>query len=228
MVVSVHADEGQQVEAGAPLARLRNLKLETEAAQARADYDQMSARSLQLQLRYGDYSATERERQRLAERSRILAEEALRLDVRSPIAGVVTTPRVHDRLGSYVEAGTELAEVSNLSTLRARIYLPEFEFRKARTDAPVHLHPDSSFAVLQGKVERVGPVAREIEEGLLPQSAYRGARLGSFYVFDIHLDNPGQRLRPGMTGTAKIYGRRRSLAGMLLEPVQEFVARRLW
>ncbi len=228
LVVSVHADEGQRVDMGAPLARLRNLKLETEAAQARADYDQMSARSLQLQLTYSDYAAAERERQRLAEKSRTLAEEASRLEVRSPIAGVVTTPRVRDRLGSYVEAGTELAEVSNLSTLRARIYLPEFEFRKARADAPVHLHPDSSFTVLRGKVERVAPVAREIQEGLLPESAYRGARLGSFYVFDIHLDNTNQRFRQGMTGTAKIYGRRRSLAGLLLEPVQEFVARRLW
>jgi len=35
-------------------------------------------------------------------------------------------------------------------------------------------------------------------------------------------------LRPGMTGLARIYGPRRSVAGILLEKLRSFWGRKLW
>src|SRR5207248_7757281 len=70
-VIEVDADEGAAVIAGAPLARLRDLKLEGELARAQADYQLAAHRTLQAQLRNADYAPLEQERYQLAERNQI-------------------------------------------------------------------------------------------------------------------------------------------------------------
>jgi len=45
---------------------------------------------------------------------------------------------------------------------------------------------------------------------------------------DIVLDNPGEALKPGMTGVARVYDNRRSLGGMALEVFKNFWGRKLW
>lgn len=64
-VEEVYAEEGQQVVAGGTLAHLRNLKLESEAAQVTAQLQVASARATQAGLRYTGFGAAEREREQL-------------------------------------------------------------------------------------------------------------------------------------------------------------------
>jgi hypothetical protein len=40
--------------------------------------------------------------------------------------------------------------------------------------------------------------------------------------------NPDGRLKPGMSGTARIYGRRQSLAGLIWQEAMNFVGRKVW
>ena len=54
-VAEVFADEGQPVAAGAPLLRLRNLELESAAAQAGADMRNASARATQASMNYDEF-----------------------------------------------------------------------------------------------------------------------------------------------------------------------------
>jgi hypothetical protein len=49
-----------------------------------------------------------------------------------------------------------------------------------------------------------------------------------FYVVDLSISNSQNLLRPGMVGTARIYGKPKSLAGLLWEGLQEFMGRKLW
>jgi len=227
-VTAVYAAEGQSVPAGAALASLRNLKLESEAAQAATDFRVASARAIRAQFQYADYAAAERQRQQLAVRDQTLSDQVARLQLTSPIAGTVVTPRVSDRLGSYLTAGTEVAEVADLTTMRARVYVPEFEVRKARLQAPVRLLMDSFFSPRAGVVASIAPAASEIAAGLMKESAYKGTRISNFYMYDIRLPNPDGKLRPGMAGTAQILGERRSLARLVAEPVYSFLGRKIW
>ncbi len=134
-VTEILSEEGQTVAAGAPLLRLRNLELESAAAQAGADLRSASARAMQAGMSYENFGPAEHERQQSTERHRSLAEEMKLLEVSSPIAGTVTTPRIHDLLGTYLKPGTEVAEVADLSTMTARIYVPEFSMRDVRLGA---------------------------------------------------------------------------------------------
>lgn len=227
-VVGVFADEGESVAAGAPLARLSNLPLETQADRALSDYRMATHRATQASLQYVGFGAAEREREQLEERSSNLNSQVLQLELKSPVAGVVLTPRMRDRLGSYLEAGTELAEVADLSVLRARTFVPEFVVRKANLHARADLLLDSFMIPRHGEVSSIAPTSAETEPGLFLEETYKGLGTTRFYAYEILLENPDASLRPGMIGTAKIYGERRSIAGMMLEAVWDFIGRKVW
>src|SRR5208282_5173493 len=88
-VQRVLVEEGQSVRAGEPVAYLRHLKLEGDAAKALADYQVEAARATQAQLRYEDYAAAEQLKRQGADRLRTLQEQTAALEIRSPIAGRV-------------------------------------------------------------------------------------------------------------------------------------------
>jgi putative peptide zinc metalloprotease protein len=227
-VVEVRADEGQSVTAGAPLLRLRNLKLESELARAESDYELASDRATQARLRNADYASLEQEREQLATRTRLLADQAAQLALASEITGIVATPRMQDLLGSYVKEGAELAEVADIKTMKARIYVSESDLRRVRVGSLAKLHVDGLFPSLEGAVTVIAPAASSLEAGVIEKEQYIGLHSPHYYFADIAIPNPRGTLRIGMTGEAKIFVRQRSLAGMALEAGRDFVSRKLW
>jgi len=227
-VTDVIADEGDKVVAGTPLVRLRNPELESAAAQARAELEVATARATQAQLHYGDFGPAEQERRQRWQQSRLLEDQKTRLELRSPISGVVFTPKVRDRLGSYVEAGTEIAEVADTSTLRAFVYLSEYGVRDIGAGARASLRPDGSLASWRGTVTAISPASSEMAPGLMEKVAYKGLRPPVFYRLTVLLPNLDGALYSGMAGDAKVFVRRRSLAGFVWQGVRDFFARKVW
>ncbi|MGH9668601.1 MAG: HlyD family efflux transporter periplasmic adaptor subunit [Terriglobales bacterium] len=227
-VAEVLADEGDAVAQGAPLIRLRNLELESRSAQTAAEYRVAAARAITAQLRYTDFGPAAQERNRLAEQNRALAAEVANLQLNSPISGVVITPRVRDRLGSYVEAGTELIEVADLRTMRARFYVPEHELRKVEANAPTRLQFDGFFGMRTAQSVSISPASSEMEEGMSDKTKYKGLRPPNYYVLDVNIDNSEGALKVGMTGVARVYGKRRSVVGLVFETVASFLGRKIW
>ncbi len=227
-VDAVYADEGQHIAASAPLVQLHNLQLQTEADRAEADYRVAAARVTQAQLRYAALGAATWERDRLAEKAQSASQKLEKLDLVSPIDGVVVTARVRDRLGSYLNSGTTVAEVADMSRMRARIYIPEYQVRKARVGSDAGLLCDSCISIISGTVTAISPVSSEIADGLMQQSRFRGLREPTFYAFDIEVNNSESNLRNGMPGTARIYGQRHSLSRYLWDGVRDMFSRKIW
>jgi putative peptide zinc metalloprotease protein len=219
--------EGEVVEAGATLIRLQNLQLESDAAKADADLRVAAARSTAASLRYAGFGVAERERQQALERKKTLAKELSRLQIISPIAGIVVTPRLSDLVGSYVAAGTELVEIADTSMAVARIYIPEFDLRGVRVGAPVRLQPSPEVFPVTGTLTSLAPVSTKIDPGLVEKEQLRGIAPPQFYAGSVVIQNDGN-LRAGMTGTAKVFVRRRSLVDFAWRFVRDQVERRLW
>ena len=228
IVTRIYVDEGQSVVAGDSLLRLRNLPLQARLAHSEADYTIASGRARSAALRYGNFGPAVKEQERLSRQTSELSLEAANLDLRSPIPGVVLTPRVSDRLGSYVIAGTELAEVADLSQLRARIYVSEHDMYKLRVGSPATLEVQGIFKNWNARALTISPVSADPDPGLDGQSQYKGMRPPNFYSADLLVANPDGRLRPGMSGTARIYGRRQSLAALIWQETMNFVGRKVW
>lgn len=227
-VTAVYADEAQSVRAGDPLVTLRSLKVESHAAQASADYQIAGARATQALLRNANYGSAEQQKLGLRALNVARKYELEQLQITSPISGRVLTPRVRDLIGSNIEEGKEVMEVADLSTMLARIYVPEPEIQKIRLGLPARLLFDSSFRPVSGMIESVSPTSTELAAGLLPETTYKGIRQPNFYVCIIRVDNREGLLYDGEPGTAQIHGKRRSLARVLWENLRDFVARKVW
>ena len=93
---------------------------------------------------------------------------------------MVTTPRLADRLGSYVTPGTELAEVVDTRAMRARIYVSEYEMYKYRSMSVARLYVDGIFGKWDAGSLTVSPRPSEIAPGLLDISKFNGYALADF------------------------------------------------
>jgi hypothetical protein len=123
---------------------------------------------------------------------------------------------------------SSLVEVADLSGLRARIYVSEFEMYKFRPDSPARIQVDGSFRKHTAQTVGIAPVSSEIAPGLIDLSQYKGQQPPRFYVFNLTVENEDGAMRPGMTGTARVYGDRRTLVGLTVRTCWEFMARKLW
>ncbi len=226
-VKEVFVDEGQRVEVGQLIARLQNLDLESELAKSNADLKVASARATENQLKYGDFASAERERLRLAEQSRTLADESSRLTVVSPISGLVATPRLHDLQGAYLDEGAPIAELVDDSHLLARVYIPEFVMHNVRLGASMRLRVSPRFWPISAAVQSVSADWAPLDPALGEKEQLAGINPPRFYMASARLE-PASDLRPGMIGQAKILVGHRSLAGFAGRFARDLVARRLW
>jgi len=227
-ITAVVPQEAEFVAAGSPLVHMRNLELESKAAHTAAELQSASLRATQARLHYTDYARAERERDSWQQQSKELTLQLAALQPVSPIASVVVTPRVRDLVGAYVQAGDPLLEVADVSVLRARIYVPEFDMRGVQVGARVSLKLDSAFSGRNSQVAAVAPAASAMEPGLAPPETYKGMTGVDFYAVTALVPNLDGRLKSGMSGSAKILTARRSLAGFAGKSVRDFVERTVW
>ncbi|MGA2811894.1 MAG: efflux RND transporter periplasmic adaptor subunit [Candidatus Acidiferrum sp.] len=228
MVDAVYTWEGQQVTAGAPLLQLRNLPLQSEISRANAEYALASKRATSAVLHFGEMGATAVNRDRLGSERGELGKAAAKLNIASPISGTVLTPRLQDRLGSYVNEGADLVEVADLSQMRARIYVSEYDLYKCQVGAAARVEIDGRLGIQDARASAITEAPSEIDPSLSEANKLKGLNAPNFYLVDLLLSNSDGRMKPGMRGLARIYGSRRSIAAMGWEAVSHFVGRKLW
>jgi putative peptide zinc metalloprotease protein len=226
-VLQVFVNEGQRVIAGQPLANLENLDLESNLARVRADFRAASARAIQSQLLYRNFGAAEQERLRLLQEDRSLTEEAARLKLVSPIAGVVATARLRDLQGASLEEGATVVELIDDSALRARIYIPEFAMHDIRVGAPVRLRVASRLLPVDGMLRSISADWAPFDPSFGQKEQLAGINPPRFYMAECWM-GPAAGLRPGMTGIAKIRIGRRSIGSFTLRFIGELIGRRVW
>jgi len=228
VVTDMYVDEGQKIAAGAPVVQLRNLPLESQVARSQADLAVAAGRATSATMHYADIGAAVQDRDRLAQQAQQLESEAANLKLVSPITGMVVTPRVRDQIGSYVPAGTELAEVADLHNLRARIYVTEHEIYKFHAGSPARLQVEGILRKRDTRVVAIAALSSAIPLGLEEVAQYKGIRALNFFAVDLAIANTDGILRPGMVGFARVYGRRRSLAGLAGQEIANFLGRKIW
>jgi putative peptide zinc metalloprotease protein len=227
-IVSVFAEEGSPVTAGAPILQLRNLRLEEATDSAQADFQSAEAGLRTAQLAYSGLARAQSEHASQLKRYDSASAQMAALEIASPISGVMVTPRLSSHIGSFVAAGDELAEVDGVRNLRARIFVPEFQLRQIASGNPVSLKLESFFQPIHGRVGAILPVASTLASGLEEAQKYKGIAPASYYVVMVPFVNASGRVMPGMSGMAKIQVRRRSIAGLTWETIRNLIQRKVW
>jgi multidrug resistance efflux pump len=193
-------------EADAELARR-----EKELADAQAALALLEAGS-----RPEEIEAARARLERLREELHYLEGLPDKMQVRSPIAGLITTPHLREKVGQYVREGELIGVVEDPSGLEAEIALAEQEVARVRPGQAVELKARAlPFETFRASVDRVAPAAGR---GELQSTVTVACRLG---------DHPAD-LRPGMTGYARIYTGRRSLGEVLADRTLRYVRTEFW
>jgi multidrug efflux pump subunit AcrA (membrane-fusion protein) len=169
-----------------------------------------------------------KEREYLTAHTNQLSSEVQLLQLTSPISGRVITPRVQDRVGSYVQEGSELIQVANLSTMRARIYISEFDLRRVHAGATAKIQIEGLWKKWDARTISTAATSTEMDPELVEAAQLKGLNAPKYYLVELLVQNSQETLKPGMTGVARVYGRRRSLLAMGAEEVVSFFGRKLW
>jgi multidrug efflux pump subunit AcrA (membrane-fusion protein) len=131
-------------------------------------------------------------------------------------------------IGSLVDSGAVLAEIEDINTLKARIFIPEFQVPKVSRDADVSLKLESLSQPIRGRVASISPVSSPIDQGLVEEEKYKGITPPAYYIATVLISNRDGIMRSGMSGDAKISVRRRSLLGFIFQDLREFGSRKIW
>ena len=127
-----------------------------------------------------------------------------RTQLRTPISGIVATPRVDELVGASVGRGQLFCEVVDDRPRQVEVAVPEADAGLLEARMPVkvklHAYPTRSF---RGTLSRIG-VSATVEDDR------------RVFLVRVQLDDPHALLRPGMTGQAKIDTGSRSAARVLL------------
>jgi putative peptide zinc metalloprotease protein len=228
VITQLDAEEGQRVARGETLATLRNLPLESDFEDTKTNLLLAGDRAKAASLHYSDFGQALKEREALAGQFQQISAMDSALEVTSPIAGTVVTPRVREFLGSYLKEGQELLEVADLSSLRARIYVSEYDLYKIRQSTDGRLMVQGLLGTWPAQIVSMAARPTEIDERLAGKVELRGMNPPHFYIVDLVVQNPQGTLKPGMAGVARIYGRRLSLLGFGWEAFSNFWARKIW
>lgn len=218
VVQRVLVREGDPVQRGTVLAQLDDWEARASLANARAKYEAATAEMNHalaandgeragMQRVQADYWASEVSRagDRL-ERSRL----------RSPIAGVVSTPHVEDFEGRKLDEGTTFAEVVDVSQTQVDVAVDQDDLPllSAGETASVKLeaYPDRKF---HGAVAIVSPVASTV---------------GDARVFMARVDVPNRDglIRAGMQGHGKVFTGWRPAGYVMFRGLGMWVWTKLW
>lgn len=162
-----------------------------------------------LQMVRGEAQALQAQIATLESRRDYLRSRLERLVVYAPHAGVITTPKLEQKVGTYVKEGDLIASVHELDQVVVEIAVPEREIADVRIGQPVmfraRAYPTEKFT---GRVAKIAPATIE------PKESEPTALTKSVMVSTV-IDNPTHRLKTGMTGYAKIEGERLPLISVI-------------
>jgi multidrug resistance efflux pump len=155
---------------------------------------------------------------RLQEELKFLDQMHQRVVLRSPVAGIVTTPRMKDKNGQYFEKGAVICVIEDTGSLEVEIALAEDDEAGLRPGQLVELKARAlPFQTFHAAVDRVAPST------MVPE----GKVQGTVTVY-CHLSGTGAGLLSGMTGYARVYRDKGPAALILANRALRFVRTEFW
>jgi putative peptide zinc metalloprotease protein len=147
--------------------------VESEAELARREKDLADARGTLALLEAGTRpEEIEAERARLArleEEDRYLESLQVKVMVASPVAGLITTPHLKEKVGHYLKEGELICEGEEPAETQVEIALAEQDVARVEPGQVVELKVRTlPFQTFHARVERVAPRAVEVESPLTP------------------------------------------------------------
>jgi putative peptide zinc metalloprotease protein len=153
---------------------------------------------------------------KLKDKLSILEQQLAYMQIRSPIDGIVATPRLRNRIGEYLSRGLLFCTIVSEGRVIVDMPVPEKEIADIRPGFPITMKvrgfPRLSF---EARVATIAPVATE--SGGMRFVSIRG-----------ELDNKDGLLKSGMTGVGKILCGKRMIFKLLTRRAVRWLRTEFW
>ncbi|MBI4564136.1 MAG: HlyD family efflux transporter periplasmic adaptor subunit [Planctomycetes bacterium] len=240
--VILRRSEDDQAQARVDLRRIRSLvssgvgaPVELERAEHAATLRERQAQEAKARLalleagsRPEEIAAVEQQIARVRSERAQLDGDIARAVVRTPHAGVITTPYLRERVGEFVKEGDLIAEVHQIETLKAEVAVPEREIGAVRLGMPASIRfrafPERTFT---GTVTAIAPAAGSRVAPGAP-AVVSTSRDGRTVRVTIEVKNENGLLKPNLTGYARIDSGERNALDVLTRRIRRFVRLEFW
>jgi putative peptide zinc metalloprotease protein len=166
-----------------------------------------------------EIEATEAELSRLEAQRRYTGDQIQLLRVVSPMSGLITTPKLKEKVGQNVKKGDLIAQVHELKTIKAEISVSENEIGDVQVGQEVVLkaraYPQKSF---YGNISSLATTAIKGDNGYPTRTV----------LVTTQIDNDSFLLKPEMTGNAKIYCGKRSIFDLATRRFVQYIRVEFW
>jgi multidrug resistance efflux pump len=166
-----------------------------------------------------EIEALEADLRRLSSHSSYLQDQLKSLNVISPIAGVISTHKLREKIGENVKKGDLIADVNAVKTVLVEIAVPEKEIADVKPGYRVVLkaraHPGTTF---EGQVVTVAPVVTKPTDWQPERTVLVTTRL----------DNAAGLLKPEMTGNAKVYCGKQRAIDLVMRRIVRYLRVEFW
>jgi len=227
-ILAVYVKEGDMVRSGQVIAKLQSLDEAGDRDLATEKVLSSQAQLFTAELHHADLGPAISAEQAAHDSSAIAREESAELNLRAPVAGLVTTSNTENLLQRDVNGGETLLTIIDPSQLVARLYVPVSEMDRIRVGDPVSLQLPSDFSEIRSRLGVLEGSAKPLPPGMLEDQQYKGIAVPTFYTTRIPLGQSRPNLQPGITGQAKIFGRRRSVAERMARSFANVIHTHFW
>ncbi|MGC1869500.1 MAG: HlyD family efflux transporter periplasmic adaptor subunit [Acidobacteriaceae bacterium] len=220
--------EGEQVRPGQLLLRMESPAAASmgSAASAETGGARFQAFSAEMDGRSIGTAAAE---QNAAVQATTFAREAQSsLTLIAPSAGVVLTRDPEDLLDQSVASGESLITVAAGGGRAVRLYVPASALDRLTPGAQVGLALPGRISILRMTLAPLGGGPVKLPEGLIARQDYKGIELPVFYSTRMQLPASEDDLPIGLSGHARIFGQRRSLAQRGVTLLLNLVKAHVW
>ena len=196
---------GDVVVAGQLLARLDGEALQWQLSAAEAEYAAAhKKRDSALATRSaGELRLAQLEQERIEVQLESLQRQLERLELRSPIDGIVVQGDWYQSDGAPVTRGDMLFEIAEMDRMQVEIHLSTDDLAEIELGQPATIRVDAApGAAWRAPLARIDPRGQVIDTEVVFEAA-------------VEVENPSHELRPGMRGTARISAGTHSLGWLL-------------
>jgi len=226
-VNAVLVREGQQVHAGQPLLQMISNQEASMRSSALAQTRSARFKTFDAQVQ-GQSIGTAGADQSAALIMTALAKEAqVGLELTAPADGTVLTDDPALLLEQDVGYGQPLLKLAEGARM-ARVYVPASALERISANSEVVLVMPDKFSVLRLRLPLPAGDPVTLPAGLVSADKYKGFKSPVFYSSRIALPTSAESPMFGLAGTAKIFGKRRSLAGRVGATLSNLVRSHVW
>ncbi|MFO1062840.1 MAG: efflux RND transporter periplasmic adaptor subunit [Pirellulales bacterium] len=186
---------------------------------------QSQLKLLQIGSRIEEIESERAKRNRLKTELDFLVEREKQLTVRATAAGLVSAPRLRERVGEFVPQGSILCHIEDPDAVQIEIFVSEDDAAAVKAGQTVRLKARSlPFETFDAKVERVSTAAMKPYGSVALQ---KPATQQSVIVYCSLPENTGM-LKTGMTGSGRILNGDCRVAMFLLAKCYRHLRTEFW